>query len=188
MQELDRLDKHMDDPPLSAHDGWLEGSVKIRLPATRKKFKTEEKAPQFEVGGIHYRRLTQVIVSAFQEPLAKKFHFFPFKMFWCASPNSPPERVITEVYNSDTFLEEHEKLKSQPREPGCNLGMAIAAILVYSDSTHLTNFGTASLWPIYIYFGNLSKYIHGMPTSFAAHHLAYMPSVCFYSELNSPHL
>ena len=178
----------MDDPPLSAHDGWLEGSVKIWLLATRKKFKTEEKAPQFEVGGIHYRCLTQVIVSAFQEPLAKKFHFFPFKMFWHASPNSPPEHVITEVYNSDAFLEEHEKLKLQPWEPGCNLETAIAAILVYSDSTHLANFGTASLWPIYIYFRNLSKYIRGMPTSFAAHHLAYMPLVCFYSELNSPHL
>ena len=111
MQELDRLDKHMDDPPLSAHDGWLEGSVKIRLSATRKKFKTEEKVPQFEVGGIHYRRLTQVIMSAFQEPVAKKFHFFPFKMFLHASPDSPPEHVITEVYNSDAFLEEHEKLK-----------------------------------------------------------------------------
>ncbi|KIK04639.1 hypothetical protein K443DRAFT_92736, partial [Laccaria amethystina LaAM-08-1] len=45
-------------------------------------------------------------------------------------------------------------------------------------SNTITNFGTASLWPIYIYIGNLSKYIHGLPTSFAAHHLAYMPSVC----------
>lgn len=86
------------------------------------------------------------------------------------------------MYNSDTFLEEHEKLKSQPQELGCNLETAIAAILVYSDSTHLANFGTASLWPIYIYFGNLSKYIHGMPTSFTAHHLAYMPSVCFFLQ------
>ena len=62
-------------------------------------------------------------------------------MFWHASPNSPPEPVITEVYNSDTFLEEHENFKSQPWEPGCNLETAIDAILMYSDSTHLANFG-----------------------------------------------
>ena len=185
-RELNRLDEHMKNPHLSADNGWLEGSVKIRLPATRKKFRSKEQAPEFEVTSIHYRKLTQVIKSAFQDPLAKKIHFFPFKLFWCASPDSPPERVITEVYNSDAYLEEHEKLKSLPREPGCNLETVIAAILVYSDSTHLTNFGTASLWPIYVFFGNLSKYIRGLPTSFAAHHLAYMPSVCFSFFLLGP--
>jgi len=74
-RELDRLDRYIDDPPLSAHDGWLDSSVKIQLPATRKKFKTKEKAPEFEITGIHYRRLTQVIVSVFQEPLARNSIF-----------------------------------------------------------------------------------------------------------------
>lgn len=49
--------------------------------------------------------------------------------------------------------------------------------MLWSDETHLTSFGSAGLWPIYLYLGNLSKYIRGMPTQFAAHHLAYIPSV-----------
>jgi len=32
--------------------------------------------------------------------------------------------------------------------------------MLWSDSTHLASFGNASLWPIYLYIGNLSKYIH----------------------------
>jgi hypothetical protein len=79
------------------------------------------------------------------------------------------------------MLEEDAKIQALPRDPGddSDMEMAIAPILVWSDSTHLTSFGTASLWPIYIYFGNLSKYLRGKPTAFAAHHLAYIPSVHF---------
>ncbi|EED83844.1 predicted protein [Postia placenta Mad-698-R] len=54
--------------------------------------------------------------------------------------------------------------------------IAIAPLMPYSDSTHLTNCGSASLWPIYLYFGSLSKYVGSKPTSFSAHHLAYLPT------------
>ena len=37
--------------------------------------------------------------------------------------------------------------------------------MFWSDSTHLVNFGTAKLWPIYLLVGNLSKYICGQPNS-----------------------
>jgi hypothetical protein len=79
------------------------------------------------------------------------------------------------------MLEEDAKIQAQPRDASDNPNteVAIAPILVWSDSTHLANFGTASLWPIYIFFGNLSKYTRGKPTAFAAHHLAYIPSVSF---------
>ncbi len=46
-----------------------------------------------------------------------------------------------------------------------------------SDATHLTTFGTAKAWPIYLMLGNLSKYIRAQPHSGAMHHLAYIPSV-----------
>ena len=49
--------------------------------------------------------------------------------------DSPPERVISEIYNSDAMIAEYERLQSQPNEPGCNLEKAIAAALVFSDST-----------------------------------------------------
>jgi hypothetical protein len=94
--------------------------------------------------------------------------------------DSPPERVISEVYNSDAMITEHEKIQSQPNEPGCNLEKAIAAVLVFSDSTHLTNFGVASLWPGYLLWGNQTKYEHSKPSSFFAHHFVYMQSVRYF--------
>jgi len=96
-QELNWLDEHMKNPHFSVDDGWLEGPVKIWLPATRKKFKSEEKAPEFEVTSIHYRKLTQVIKSTFQDPLAKKFHYFPFKLFW--SLNVSSQRSTTQMHS-----------------------------------------------------------------------------------------
>lgn len=176
-RELGRLDKYMDTPDLHPQDGWKESSVKVRLPAEKVRHGAEDDAPEFEVCGVYHRSIVEVIKSTFQEPLAKTFHFTPFKLYWKSSPAEPPQRVISELYNSDAMLNEHQKIQAQPREPGCTLETAIAAMMLWSDSTHLANFGTASLWPIYAFFGNQSKYPRGMPTSFSAHHLAYIPSL-----------
>ncbi|KJA21682.1 hypothetical protein HYPSUDRAFT_111821, partial [Hypholoma sublateritium FD-334 SS-4] len=42
-----------------------------------------------------------------------------------------------------------------------------------SDATHLTSFGSASLWPCYMYFGNESKYRRCKPTYNLCNHIAY---------------
>ena len=183
-RELNRLDKYSDDPGLSTKDGWNETSVYLHLPATRVKNRSEDSAPEFEVKGVFYRRLIEVVKAAFQDTTAKAFHFTPFRLFWQPNPDHIPERVISEMYNSDAVLEEHVKLMNEPRNQECDLEKTIAAIMVWSDATHLASFGTASLWPIYAFFGNQSKYTRGKPTSFTAHHIAYIPSVCaFYLNL-----
>ena len=41
--------------------------------------------------------------------------------------------------------------------------------MFWSDATHLAQFGNASAWPIYLFFGNQSKYIQGCPNSGACH-------------------
>lgn len=176
-RELDRLDVYADHPDLSIKDGWNETSVFLRLPATHVKNRSEDTAPQFEVKGVFYRRLLEVIKAAFQDTTAKAFHYTPFRLFW-QPDHKPPQRVISELYNSDAFLDEHVKIMAKNQKSGCTLETTIAAIMVWSDATHLASFGTASLWPIYAFFGNQSKYTRGKPTSFAAHHLAYIPSVC----------
>jgi len=76
------------------------------------------------------------------------------------------------------MLQEHKKIKGSP-VAGCNLEMVIATIMLWSDSTHLASFGHAALWPIYLFLGNQSKYTQAKPISFAAHHLAYIPKVCY---------
>jgi hypothetical protein len=63
------------------------------------------------------------------------------------------------------------------RNSNCKLDKVVAALMFWSDSTHLTNFGNAKLWPIYMLFENLSKYIRAKSNSGAEHHVAYIPSV-----------
>ena len=62
-------------------------------------------------------------------------------------------------------------------EQDCKREKVVAALMFWSDSTHLANFGTAKLWPIYLLFGNVSKYIRGQPSSGACQHVAYIPSL-----------
>ena len=35
-------------------------------------------------------------------------------MFWKPMPDSPPQRVISELYNADAFLEEYKKIEGLP--------------------------------------------------------------------------
>jgi hypothetical protein len=51
------------------------------------------------------------------------------------------------------------------------------------DATMLTQFGVAKGWPIYLMFGNLSKYVQAQPGSGVMHHLAYIPSMSYQYQL-----
>lgn len=135
-------------------------------------------APQFTVPGLFYRCPLEVLKTAFQKDAAEHFYFFPHQMFWKPSPDLPPEHIYSDLYTAESFSNEHQKIGSQSHEPGCQLETVVAAIMLWSDSMHLTSFSNASLWLVYMFFGNLPKYIHAKPTSFAAHHLAYIPKVC----------
>lgn len=55
----------------------------------------------------------------------------------------------------------------------------LVALMLASDSTFPTQFSQASMWPIYVFFGNVSKYIRSLPDSLSAHHIAYLPKVCY---------
>ena len=100
---------------------------------------------------------------AFQDDTAKTFHFTPFSLYWQPTPESPPKQVYSEIFNSDSFLEEDEKIRGLPPEPGPQYEHAVAVLMVSSDSTHLGQFGSAALWPFYLFFGNQSEYDHVKP-------------------------
>ncbi|KAH9834205.1 uncharacterized protein C8Q71DRAFT_797981 [Rhodofomes roseus] len=88
-------------------------------------------------------------------------------------------RLFSDLPDTDAMLEEDARIRAMPRNPedAPEVEYALAPLMVWSDSTHLANFGGANLWPVYIYFGWLSKYLRARPKSFAAHHLAYLPSL-----------
>ncbi|KAF8545870.1 hypothetical protein OG21DRAFT_1528202, partial [Imleria badia] len=145
---------------LHKFNAWHE-TKRLDDPAIKQ---AENIALEFCVEGLHYRKITKVVKSAFEEPAAHTFHHMPYKLFWQPDKTRPPERVITELYTSDAMLEEYEKINSKPPEvPGCNLETVIAAIMLWSDSTHLASFGNAALWPIYLLLRNQSKYTRAKP-------------------------
>ncbi|PPQ85893.1 hypothetical protein CVT26_001311 [Gymnopilus dilepis] len=176
-KELQRLDE--EDPvksPFADEHGWKSSTVKIPLPAERFKHTSEAAAPILEVPNVHHRSITEVVTSAYQDESSKAFHHTPYRLYWKPKADSVPERVITEVVNSDAFIEEHAKVMKEHPESGPWAETVIAALMLWSDSTHLANFGNAALWPIYLFFGNLTKYTRAKPSEFAAHHIAYIPS------------
>ncbi|KAJ8088295.1 hypothetical protein PM082_022367 [Marasmius tenuissimus] len=193
-KELERMDEYTNPRSrFQARDGWIEGSVKVQLPAEKVKC-AKTKAPEFTVPDVFYRKPLEVIKTTLQSEAAKKFHFTPFKSFWQPPPSDPasspppPVRIISELYNSDAFLEEYDhiqlkeyhdpKPKLPPRDPKTpTIENAVVALLWWSDSTHIASFGDASLWPLYLFFGNQSKYDRAKPTTFSAHHMAYIPTL-----------
>jgi len=163
----------------SLNDGWNEGSVAVRLPCEGRKLK-EDLAPCFDVGGVFFRKPLEVLKAALQDPTEHHMHWLPFQEYWKANDNAEPERIYSELYNSDAWIYEHDRLNdliSRTAGPQPRMQAVIAGVMLWSDSTHLASFGTASLWPIYMFVGNQSKYIRSKTTLLAAQHLAYIPKV-----------
>ncbi|KDQ32506.1 hypothetical protein PLEOSDRAFT_1012017, partial [Pleurotus ostreatus PC15] len=134
----------------------------------------------YSIPGLYYQDLVSVIKTAFRDPIAQKYHLSPFKLFHQKPGLDKSERVYGELYTSDEFINEHDRVQRAPvppDDPNCKREKVVAALMYWSDSTHLANFGTAKLWPIYMFLGNLSKYIRAQPTSGACHHVAYLPSL-----------
>ena len=157
-------------------DTWIKGTVYIPLPCDGV-HQSEDDAPLFPVT-FYYRKILDVIKAALAEPDSKEFHTFPFRAYWHPSKAELAEQVYSESYTANAWNNEFDKInKSREDGPNHDLEAFIIALMIWSDSTVLAQFGTASLWPIYLYIGNQSKYTCAKPTSMSAHHLAYLPKV-----------
>jgi Plavaka transposase len=161
---------------------WKNGSVKIKMPCTRSNnpsFTTEAEAPDFEVSGIRYRSLVDLVVSKVKDPSAAgSFVRQPFTEWWCPPGSRKPVRLYGEAYSSDVAVQLFEEVKNIPPPIGhSEMESVVVLLMLGSDATHLASFGTASLWPLYLFFGNMSKYDSSKPSEFPAWHLAYLPKV-----------
>ena len=168
-------------PALKAGDGWKEGSVGIRVPCTGVQQK-ESDAPLFVVDGILYRDVVEVITTELEDAeVFRNIHVTPYKEWWNPGSGEEPIRVYSESYNSEAMLQADTEMRNSPISshvpPDGDLETFIVSAILYSDSTHLASFGNASLWPIYLFLGNISKYTRSKPTSLSAHHIAYIPTV-----------
>ncbi|OJA15139.1 hypothetical protein AZE42_07563 [Rhizopogon vesiculosus] len=162
--------------PFRTEHGWRQSSVEIRLPKEKVKWDSEEDAPVLEIPGVYHRSITDIITSVFEDTVSSSFHMTPFRQLWKVSEERTVN-VFSEAYSSPAFVEAHAEVNALPRDPDDNLERVVASLMMWSDATHLTNFGDASLWPFYLFFGNQSKYTRGKPTASACHHVAYIPTL-----------
>jgi hypothetical protein len=169
-RELRRLDSMF-----SEEDGWNSGSINIDVPITGLKQTQRTAAHTYTVEGAHWRSITETMKTYFAQVSMDTLHLTPFKIFRFGPTG--PEPVYSEIYNSPVMYDEYVRVRDE-QKANTSMEIVIAAIMLWSDSTHLAQFGTASLWPIYMFFGNISKWIRNKPSSFSAQHMAYLPKVC----------
>ncbi|KAJ3859890.1 hypothetical protein EV359DRAFT_75447 [Lentinula novae-zelandiae] len=149
-------------------DSFVETAVEIEVPSGDPQIPSKK----FQIPQLLYRNPLSVIRAAFADWLASQFHFMPFKLF--QEIDSDDGKTISQ----HVFLEEHKNLRRAPTDDkDCKREKVVAALMCWSDAMQLANFGTAKLWPIYMLFGNFSKYVRASPNSGAVHHLAYIPTI-----------
>jgi len=164
--------------------GWKKTPITIAVPFHHR---SEKPGPQYyQVGHLYHRSLVSIIREKLADPHdAQHFHYEPFELFWQTTHAQADVRVHGELYTSPAFLDAHRQLQESPGEPGCNLQRVVVALMFWSDATHLTNFGTAKLWPCYLFFGNESKYRRCKPTFNLCNHVAYFQAVCIQFQLST---
>ena len=166
--------------PFAFDDSWIKGSVKIPLPCDGVQ-QSEAEAPRFIIEVYHWK-LLDIIKAALGEPSAERFHIFPSRAFWQPGPDEAKECIYFEIYTGDCWNEEYAKIHIANHQQGlhCNFEALLIGLMIWSDVTLLAQFGNVQLWPIYLYIRNQFKYSWAKPSSFAAHHVAYIPKVRFF--------
>ena len=158
--------------------GWMRSTIAIDVPFHRQ-MKSSEATRCHIVGHLYHRS----IVSVIKDKLAnladnQHFHYEPYQLLWKPTPAREEVRVHAELYTSLSFECAYRSLQESPVEAGCQLPRCIVALMFWSDETLLTSFGNTKLWPVYMFFGNESKYRRCKPSMNLGNHMAYFESVC----------
>jgi len=156
-------------------DKWKCTAVDILVPTREKK--EEGNGQMFTVGSLLYKPITDVVRAVFSEASSKTFHLTPFKWIWKSPITGHKQCVYDELYASNVWNEAHDEIMKQRRDSDCKLERVITGLMFWSDSTQLTQMGHVSAWPIYLFFGNLSKYASVDPQSGCCHPITFIPLV-----------
>lgn len=158
--------------------GWQKTEVTISVPFSRNACYPGPK--NYTVTNFFHRSLLGIVREKLSNAVDdEKFHYEPFELHW-RSPLAHAKlqgRVYSELYTSLEFMKAHQTLQESPPEPGCHLPRVVLALMFWSDGTCLTAFGKSKLWPLYMMFGNESKYRRCKPSSHLFNHVAYFEEV-----------
>ena len=173
---------------LDVDAGWTNTPVTIPIPFHPRRGipPTDDDGPRdYIVSHFYHRKLMSIIRDKLSRPSGiRHFHFEPYVLHWQPGDHLESTRVHGELYTSPAFIEAHHALQTSPPEPDCDLPRIIVALMFWSDTTHLTNFGNAKICPLYMYFGNESKYRRCKPSCSPCEHVAYFEKVCSHKSVN----
>lgn len=185
----DHIDKQLGDSENDADwieepdAGWTKTPITIQVPFPykinrRDRHRLKPILPQdFTITEFYHRSVVLVLKERIESPDALHFHMEPYELYWQPDGKPKSTRVQGEMYTSPAFIEAHNALQDSPREPGCELPRVVAALMFSSDATQLTSFGQARIWPLYMHFGNDSKYRRSKPSLHLCNHMAYFQKV-----------
>ena len=157
-------------------EGWRCSEITIQVPFHRRTGNPGVRP--YVVGEFYHRSLVAVIRERLESVDANtQFHFEPYELLWRRGDRLKDVRVYGEMYMSEKFLAMHRSILNAPPVPGCKAPKAIIPLMFWSDATHLTSFGQAKLWPLYLFFGNDSKYLRCKPSTNLCNHMAYFQKV-----------
>lgn len=175
-RELGELENKATEEWLISGEGWKKTSISISVPFHRRCL--HPGPAQYSVENFYHQSLVSVIREKILDPSHHRlFYYEPYELHWHPPHKEHPVRVHGEIFTSSEFLEAHRQLQDLPAEPGCDLPRRIVALMFWSDATVLTSFGDTKLWPIYMYFGNESKYERCQPSKHLCTHIAYLQTV-----------
>lgn len=161
--------------------GWTQTPVTISVPyQPRRGIPSDPKGGprNYVVNDFYHRSLVTVIREKLSGSSSSHlFHFEPHELLWQPPSHLDPIRVHGELYTSPAFINAHRELQDSPGQPGCDLPRVVVALMFWSDATQLTAFGSAQLWPLYLFFGNESKYRRCKPSCHLCEHIAYFQKV-----------
>lgn len=120
-KEAKRLDEYQSLPVVSSNatsfspsHGWTESNIPILLPCERHNLVHKEKAPTFQVSGLFYQDIIDVVTTGFQDPdIFLTLHLTPYKEYQMLGEGKPPEHVYGEMYTSDVFFDTWESIQDQ---------------------------------------------------------------------------
>ncbi|KAJ3529705.1 hypothetical protein NMY22_g8891 [Coprinellus aureogranulatus] len=156
-------------------DGWVSTPVNIEVPFHKQMKKNKGTADTHCIGHFRHRRIMSVIrekLSCRED--SRYFHYYPHRATWKPTEDSAEVELYGELYASKAFRDAHDEIQRLPEtESNRGLERVVVALMIWSDGTQLTQFGSASLWPCYLFFGNESKYRRCRPSEGLANHIAY---------------
>lgn len=137
-----------------SQDAWKESTISISVPIREQHVGGQD----FMVPGLFHHLLAGIVHTVFIEKAAKWFHLTPFKRVWKSPLSGQEQHVYDELYTLDAWITAHDEIQKQRQDNKCKLEHVITGLMLWSDAMHLAQFGTASVWPVYLFFGNQSKY------------------------------